>query len=96
MKIKFPEQKDMTEFKIIEKAKLVGFTELPIGGSLLENQVIELFKETNLIMSAKVVQDLLGEKTNKWYSDKLWNLEKKGILVVLSRGLYQIKKVRKD
>jgi len=78
--------------EIVRDAKKAGFTELPVGGSALESQVIKLFQDTKSIMTAKVVMDQLGEKPQKWYSDKLWQLEKKGILVVLARGYYKIKK----
>lgn len=75
---------------IVEKAIEAGFTTVPVSTSAQELKVIQLFKDTKIIMSAKVVHAALGVKDNKWYSDKLWNLAKKDILVCVSRGYYKL------
>ncbi len=75
---------------IVKKATESGFTEVPLSTSLQELKVIQLFKDTKVIMSAKMVHAALGEKEPKWYSDKLWFLAKKEILVCVSRGYYKL------
>ena len=78
--------------KQIAKAKSIGFDQVPDSHSELESKVIEIFRQSGKILTAKQVQSILPEKETKWYSDKLWYLAKKGILVKLAtRGYYQFK-----
>ncbi len=83
-------QEDNNWKAIVEKAMKVGFKEVPVSTSALEIKVVQLFKDTKQIMSAKAVHGILGEKEPKWYSDKLWFLAKKQILVCVSRGYYKL------
>lgn len=80
-----------TSFKeLVEKAKSVGFDKVPESTSVLETRVIALFEQSQKILTAKQCSEILGEKETKWYSDKLWYLAKKGILVKLpTRGYYK-------
>ena len=81
--------------KQVEKAKLVGFDIVPSSTNQLELDILALFDLSQKIMTAKLVCQILGQKQQKWYSDKLWNLAKTGKLVKLeTRGYYQ--SVRKD
>lgn len=75
---------------LIEKAKSVGFDEVPDSTSELESQICEIFQKTGKIFTAKQIQKLLPQKETKWYSDKLWYMAKKGTLRKLeTRGYYQ-------
>lgn len=83
--------------KLISKAKQVGFDKVPESHSELESKVIEIFRLSQKILTAKQCQAIIGEKETKWYSDKLWYLAKKGVLVKLeTRGYYKFNQVRKD
>lgn len=85
-------QQERTWEQIVSDAKKAGFTEIPVSTSALEQKVIKLFKDTKIIMTAKIVMDQLGEKPQKWYSDKLWYLAQKDILETVTRGCYRYKK----
>ena len=79
----------------VEKAKLVGFDKVPSSTNQLELDILALFDLSQKILTAKSVCQILGQKQQKWYSDKLWYLAKAGKLVKLeTRGYYQ--SVRKD
>ena len=79
----------------IEKAIKVGFDQVPESTNLLELKILEIFNQSQKILTAKQVYNILGEKQQKWYSDKLWYLAKSGKLVKCeTRGYY--KSVRKD
>ena len=81
--------------KQVEKAKLVGFDKVPNSTTQLETDILAIFDLSQKILTAKSVCQILGEKSQKWYSDKLWYLAKAGKLVKLeTRGYYQ--SVRKD
>ncbi len=87
------ENKNISWEEVVKFAKLEA-ADTPVSGSVLENKVVKLFKDADCMLSAKVCMDTLGEKHQKWYSDKLWNLAQKGVLVCKQRGWYQY--VRKD
>lgn len=76
--------------RLVSKAKLVGFDEVPESTSELETKVVEILRQSKKIMTAKQMFSILQEKNAKWYSDKMWNLAKKGVLVKLeTRGFYK-------
>ncbi len=76
--------------RLIAKAKQVGFDEVPESTSELETKVVEILRQSKKIMTAKQMFSILQEKNAKWYSDKMWNLAKKGVLVKLeTRGFYK-------
>ncbi len=77
---------------LIRKAKKVGFTEVPESTSELETKLILVMKNSGKIHTAKQMFEILQEKNAKWFSDKMWNLAKKGVLTKLpTRGFYQFK-----
>jgi len=76
--------------RLVSKARQVGFDEVPESTSELETKVIEILRQSKKIMTAKQMFSILQEKNAKWYSDKMWNLAKKGVLVKLpTRGFYK-------
>ncbi len=75
---------------IVDKAIASGYKEVPVSASLLEIKILQLFKDTKIIMSAKVVFDALGEKEQKFFSDKLWYMARKGQLKCVARGFYKL------
>lgn len=76
--------------KMVEKAIELGHDTIPSGTSELEITVIEIFRQSKKIMTAKEIFSITAEKDAKWYSDKLWGLAKKGILVKMpTRGYYK-------
>lgn len=79
---------------LVNKAKEVGFDEVPESTSELETSLILVMKGSGKIHTAKQMFETLGkEKTSKWFSDKMWNLAKKGVLLHLDkRGFYQYNK----
>lgn len=90
-------QKEKDFSRIIEKAKLVGTDIVPESHSELEAKIIGIFERTGKIFTAKQIHKLLPEKDTKYFSDKLWYLAKRGVLVKLeTRGYYQIAPVKKD
>ena len=75
---------------LIAKAKKVGFDTVPESTSELETKVIEILRQSKKIFTAKQMFSILQEKNAKWYSDKMWNLAKKGVLIKLeTRGFYK-------
>ncbi len=75
---------------IVDKAIASGYDTVPVSASVLEAKILQLFKDTKKIMSAKVVFEALGEKEQKYYSDKLWYMAQKGHLKCVSRGFYKL------
>ena len=76
--------------KLVGKARQIGFDEVPESTSELEIKVIEILRQSKKIMTAKQMFSILQEKNAKWYSDKMWNLAKKGVLIKLeTRGVYK-------
>ncbi len=76
--------------KLVGKARQIGFDEVPESTSELEIKVIEILRQSKKIMTAKQMFSILQEKNAKWYSDKMWNLAKKGVLIKLeTRGFYK-------
>lgn len=75
---------------LVRQAKKVGFDTVPESTSELETKVVEILRQSEKIMTAKQMFEICQEKNAKWYSDKMWNLAKKGILVKLeTRGFYK-------
>lgn len=75
---------------LIAKAKKVGYDEVPESTSELEQKVVQILKVTGKIYTAKQMCEITGEKSPKWFSDKMWNLAKKGVLIKLeTRGFYK-------
>ena len=78
---------------LVKKARRVGFDEVPESTSELETKLILVMKNSEKIHTAKQMFEILQEKNAKWFSDKMWNLAKKGVLVKLeTRGFYQFNK----
>lgn len=78
---------------LIRKAKKVGFETVPESTSELELKLVELMKQSGKIHTAKQMYEIFQEKNSKWFSDKMWNLAKKKVLVHLDkRGFYQYNK----
>ena len=63
---------------------------MPAGTSELETKILAIFDQSGKILTAQQVYKIIGEKEQKFYSDKLWYLAKAGKLVKLAtRGYYQ-------
>lgn len=91
------ETNDMSQTEIenlVNQAKKVGFDKVPESTSELETRLILVMRGTGKIHTAKQMFEICGrEKTSKWFSDKMWNLAKKGVLLHLDkRGFYQFNK----
>ena len=84
-------EKEITEIeKLIAQAKRIGHDEVPASTSELETKLVEIMKQSGKIFTAKELCGILKEKSPKWFSDKMWNLAKKGVLVKLeTRGYYK-------
>ncbi len=78
---------------LIENAKLVGFDKVPESTTALEADIAAIFRETGKKFTAQAIHGILaGKYANpaKYYSDKLWYMEKKGTLVHCGvRGWYR-------
>lgn len=75
---------------MVAKAIELGHDSIPSGTSELEITVVEIFRQSKKIMTAKEIFSITAEKDSKWYSDKLWALAKKGILIKMpTRGYYK-------
>lgn len=76
---------------LVSKAKKVGFDKVPESTSELEIKLVEIMRQSGKIFTAKqMCKDILNEQDPKWFSDKMWNLAKKGVLKKLpTRGFYQ-------
>jgi hypothetical protein len=55
----------------------------------LDQTIVAIFKGFGKPMTAKEIQKKLPEKSGKWFSDRLWALKQKSLLVSPSRGYYQ-------
>ena len=76
--------------KLVSKARQIGHDSVPENLDALTIKVVEIFKQSGKIFSAKEMFGLIQERNTKFYSDKMWNLAKKGILVKLeTRGYYR-------
>ena len=76
--------------KLVSQAKKIGHDTVPQSTSELETKVVEILRLSKKIMTAKEMFSICQEKNAKWYSDKMWNLAKKGVLVKLeTRGFYK-------
>ncbi len=77
--------------KLVAKAKKIGHDEVPQNLDELTEKIVEIMRQTGKIFTAKEMFSLIQERNTKFYSDKMWNLAKKGVLVKLpTRGYYQI------
>ena len=75
---------------LVKKAKKVGFDTVPESTSELERQLLFIMKSSGKIHTAKQMFEILQQKNAKWFSDKMWNLAKKGVLEKLpTRGFYR-------
>ena len=76
--------------RMIAQAKQLGTDTVPEGTSELETKILAIFNQSGKILTAQQVCKIIGEKEQKFYSDKLWYLAKASKLVKLStRGYYQ-------
>ncbi len=76
--------------KLISKARSIGHDEVPENLDILTTKIVEILKQTGKIFTAKEMFALIQERNTKFYSDKMWNLAKKGILTKLeTRGYYE-------
>ena len=77
--------------KLISKAEKIGHTTVPQNLDEITTKIVEIMRQTGKIFTAKQMFELIQERNTKLYSDKMWNLAKKGVLVKLeTRGYYQI------
>jgi len=81
---------------IIEKAKSVGFIEVPQSTTALEADIARIFQQTGKKFTAQAIHGLLKNKYSnpaKYYSDKLYYMRLKGTLVHTgTRGWYEYNK----
>ena len=81
--------------EIIKNAKLVGFDKVPESTTALEADIARIFQETGKKYTAQAIHKLLAGKypnPAKYYSDKLWYMEKKGTLEHCGvRGWYKFR-----
>ena len=76
--------------ELVEKAKQVGHDTVPTGTTELETKIVEIFKQSGKILTAKEIFSIIQERDSKYFSDKLWYLARKKILVKLQeRGYYK-------
>jgi len=76
---------DFSEMKnLLEKAKLVGFDEVPESTTALEAKIAAIFQETGKHYTAQAIHGLLPEKPAKYFSDKLWYMARKGTLEMVT------------
>ena len=76
--------------KLITKAKKIGHDTVPQNLDELTEKIVEILKQSEKIFTAKQMYSIIQEKNTKFYSDKMWNLAKKGVLVKLpTRGYYK-------
>ena len=76
--------------KLISKAQKIGHETVPQNLDEITTKIIEIMKQTEKIFTAKEMFDLIQERNTKFYSDKMWNLAKKNVLVKLeTRGYYK-------
>ncbi len=76
--------------KLVLKAKKIGFDEVPQNLDELTEKIVEIMKQSEKIFTAKQMYSLIQERNTKFYSDKMWNLAKKNVLVKLpTRGYYK-------
>ena len=76
--------------KLIQKSMKIGHSEVPKNLDEITTKIIEIMKQSKKIFSAKEMFELIQERNTKFYSDKMWNLAKKNVLVKLeTRGYYK-------
>lgn len=76
----------------IELSKKLGSLEIEESSSDFEIKMKNVFSENpKLIFTSKKLLEILKEKDLKFFSDKCWNLEKKGFLEKCSRGQYRLR-----
>jgi len=76
--------------RMVAQAKMLGSDTVPEGTSELETKILAIFNQSGKILTAQQVCKIIGEKEQKFYSDKLWYLAKADKLVKLkTRGYYQ-------
>lgn len=82
---------------IVKKAMSKGFNKLPESTTQLESDIAEIFQKTGKKFTAQAIHKLLADKypnPAKYYSDKLWYMEKKGTLEHCGvRGWYKFRGV---
>ena len=77
--------------KLVAKANLIGHDTVPQNLDEITVKIVEIMRQTEKIFTAKEMFALIKERNTKFYSDKMWNLAKKGVLVKLeTRGYYKI------
>ncbi len=76
--------------KLVSQAKKIGHDQVPKNLDEITTKIVEIMKQSKKIFSAKEMFDLIKERNTKFYSDKMWNLAKKGTLIKLpTRGYYK-------
>jgi len=78
--------------KLIEKSKSFGFEEIPKSSESSEVviQMIQVCKANpEKFWTAKEMEKLFETKSRKYFSDTLWGLREKKILVHVQRGVYK-------
>ena len=78
--------------KMVEKLEreIPTNRELSKPATMLDTKIVALFAGYKKPLAPKEVFQTLGEKSQKWYSDRLWALKNKGLLISPAYGFYQI------
>ncbi len=75
---------------IVSKAKLVGLDEAPKSTSVLQDVIFKTLTQSGKVYSAKLLHESTGLLTPKHFSDKMWQMSEKGIIVKCeTRGYYR-------
>lgn len=75
--------------ELIRKAENIGFSEVPESTDQIVTAMLQGLKNSKKIVTAKMLQTSMKVKSNKWFSDTLWKLAKKGVLIKhKARGYY--------
>ena len=73
----------------ISKSQEIGYDVIPLSTSEINLKIISMFDNSQKIMTPKMVYNILHIKTPKYFSDKLWNMYKSGLIKFTgSRGYY--------
>ena len=78
--------------ELVRKANKLGSDVIPDNYDETVQQMLTVMKSSGKILTVKIITEMFksSDKTSKFWSDKMWNLAKQGILLHLSkRGHYQ-------
>lgn len=78
--------------ELVKKANKLGSDVVPEQYDEVVQQMLTVMKSSGKILTVKIITDMFKStgKSSKFWSDKMWNLAKQGVLLHLSkRGHYQ-------